>query len=75
MLRMFQAQTLGLQGLQMGATGDEGDVLAGRLEPRADVAADATTAHDHDPHRLSPSFRPSLQWAASPDPHDDAIAS
>ena len=37
-------------GVEVGAAGDEGDVLAGFDEAGADEAADAAGAHDQDVH-------------------------
>ncbi len=45
------AETMVADGLEVGAAGDEGDVVAGLEEAGADEAADAAGTHDEDLHR------------------------
>ena len=44
------AEAVVADGLEVGAAGDEGDVVAGLEEAGADEAADAAGAHDQDIH-------------------------
>jgi len=41
---------VGGDGLEVAAAGDEGDLLAGQAQPRAQIAADRPGADDGDPH-------------------------
>ena len=51
--RADQLQTALFDCRKMGAPGDEGDIVPGFGEPRAEVAPDAARSHDGDTHDLA----------------------
>ena len=53
------AKAVAADGVQVGAAGDEGDLVAGAGEEGAEVAADAAGAHNCDVHIRT--FKPSIK--------------